>query len=198
MQPPEPEDYDYFEEENMDHFMEDEEALEALREAEQEQFANANSPAKKRMKFDSVIPPVANEGKISTLEDITNREELDDRTLETTKASYRIPCLGERKVYRRIPMDGDYQTLTHSDGERFYLRIKNDESQESDPMAVLKKSKNFTGLLNYKDLLEAAVTEQIRLQEAENSTEPMEASEADSGLESEPVSSADETEEGNR
>ena len=42
MQPPEPEDYDYFEEENMDHFMEDEEALEALREAEQEQLVNSN------------------------------------------------------------------------------------------------------------------------------------------------------------
>ena len=42
------EDYDYYEEENFDHFMEDEEALEALREVEQ-----TKSPAKKRMKLES-------------------------------------------------------------------------------------------------------------------------------------------------
>jgi len=33
----------------------------------------------------------------------------------------RIPRMGERKVYRRIP-DGEFQAVTSSDGSRFYLR----------------------------------------------------------------------------
>ena len=158
------EDYDYYEEENFDHFMEDEEALEALREVEQ-----TKSPAKKRMKLESNnLPPpvVVNEQTTKTLEDITNRGE---------DLSYRIPCLGERKVYRRVPLDGDYQTLTHSDGDRFYLRFKsqdNDEGFSKDPMEALKSSKSFSGLLNYKNLLEAAVTEQIRMQEVASEENP--------------------------
>jgi len=40
----------------------------------------------------------------------------------------RIPRLGERKVYRKIP-DGEFQAVTSSDGSRFYLR-KVEESKK--------------------------------------------------------------------
>ena len=35
---------------------------------------------------------------------------------------YRVPLMGERKVYRRIPLDSDYVSVTMETGERFYLR----------------------------------------------------------------------------
>jgi len=37
--------------------------------------------------------------------------------------AYVAPRMGDRKVYRRIP-DSDYQSVTMSSGERFYLRIR--------------------------------------------------------------------------
>ena len=60
-------------EENMDDFMEDEEALEAMRELETEH--EHKSPLKKRMKFESAIPPLpvpVPERIHKTLDDITN------------------------------------------------------------------------------------------------------------------------------
>ena len=35
---------------------------------------------------------------------------------------YRVPLMGERKVYRRIPLDSDFVSVTMETGERFYLR----------------------------------------------------------------------------
>ena len=39
---------------------------------------------------------------------------------------YRIPQIGERKVYRKRPQDGEYQGVTMANGDRFYLRFKGD------------------------------------------------------------------------
>ena len=36
--------------------------------------------------------------------------------------SYRVPQVGERKFYRRIPKGTDFQAVTMSDGQRFYMR----------------------------------------------------------------------------
>ena len=71
-------------EENMDDFMEDEEALEAMRDLEKEQ--EHNSPLKKKMKFESNVdslPVPAPERTHKTLDDITN--------LDAPISDYRYP-----------------------------------------------------------------------------------------------------------
>eukprot|EP00092_Neocalanus_flemingeri_P030900 GFUD01033557.1.p1 GENE.GFUD01033557.1~~GFUD01033557.1.p1 ORF type:complete len:883 (+),score=321.60 GFUD01033557.1:37-2685(+) len=41
---------------------------------------------------------------------------------ENCGARVRVPRIGERKVYRRVP-DGEFQAVTSQDGSRFYLRM---------------------------------------------------------------------------
>lgn len=55
--------------------------------------------------------------------------ERDDEVVQP----YRIPRIGERKIYRRLPQDCDFQAVTMPDGQRFYLRAKADEGGEPRP-----------------------------------------------------------------
>jgi len=93
-----------------------------------------------------------------------------------------------------MPMEGQCQSFTMSDGERFYVKLKDDESEAIDIEKISKPSK-FLGLCgdSYSSLLEQAVQEQLRLQESSivlptSGTSTTSAS-GDSGIES---SSSDE------
>ncbi len=166
-----PDDFDHEFEENMDHFMEedDEEALEALREAESEATKTTKSPEKKRPKLDLPVT------KIKPLEDITNEPE----TPEVTESLYRAPKVGERKVYRRIPLEGSYQSFTLSDGERFYVKLREEGEASEDSMVKRVKAGGLCGE-SYSALLEQAIQEQLRLQDSRLPT----ADEEDSGIDS--------------
>ena len=83
----------------------------------------SKSPERKRLKRSSESR--------SPLQDATVRtENCTDAVEELTKpAPYRIPQIGDRKIYRRRPTGTDYQSLTLSDGTRFYLRFKDDPEE---------------------------------------------------------------------
>ena len=53
----------------------------------------------------------ANEGNHRTNNDI-----------DLSLSNYRIPQMGERKFYKRIPKGTDFQAVTMPDGQRFYMR----------------------------------------------------------------------------
>ena len=80
---------------------------------------------------------------------------------------YKVPRLGERKVYRRMPLEGDCQSFTMNDGERFYVKLVDNESEKLD-VEKLSKPSRFLGLCgeSYSSLLEQAIQEQLRLQES--------------------------------
>ena len=94
------------------------------------------------------------------------------------------PQLGQRKIYRRVPLDGDYQTLTMNDGERFYIKMKENLIQEDDDSSKVEKS-TYTGLCGqpYSVLLERAIQEQLRIQESAKTSRDI-VTESDSGIES--------------
>lgn len=168
-----------------DDFMDDEEALEALRDVEsaapppaKAKAVEQRSPAKKRARLSSEAEKMN-----VALEDITNLSVPSSAAsinLVTEKA-YRAPRLGERKVYRRIPLEGNYQSFTMSDGERFYVKVKSDEDEET--MSSLPKTTGG-GLCgeSYSSLLEEAIQEQMRMQQAASTLEVVSA--GDSGIES--------------
>lgn len=54
------------------------------------------------------------------LSDIGNVSSTFSQVSQTPR--YRVPRMGERKVYKRIPLDSDYVFVTVDSGERFYLR----------------------------------------------------------------------------
>ena len=57
------------------------------------------------------------------LADVSNVSSTFSQMSQLTAASrYRVPLMGERKVYKRIPLDSDYVSVTVDVGERFYLR----------------------------------------------------------------------------
>ena len=173
MMPPE-EDMEFLEEDNM---FEDEEALEVLREMESgtspKRAPIIKSPACKKPRLESVSPSI----KRNILNDLTNLMEED----ETDAEVYQIPRMGERKIYRRIPVDGDYQSLTMSDGERFYVRLNNENDDENQVSNV--KTSSYAGLcgLPYTALLEQAIQEQLRIKE---NTSMKKVKDDDSGIDS--------------
>ena len=181
-----PEEYGFdFQEDNYDQFMEDEEALEALREAENDQHKVQKSPEKKKPRLDQNSPiKLDSPVKFTSqpLGDITNHSLIDEEPMEV---AYRIPRIGERKVYRRMPLEGDYQTFTVSDGERFFVKLKEDEP-DFDFKSFKNSSANFSGLCgeSYASLLEQAIQEQLRLQEQTQNRPNAEHLSEDSGVES--------------
>lgn len=76
-----------------------------------------------------------------TLEEITNSVRARVDHAKEKESTYKVPKLGERKVYRRIPMEGECQSFTMSDGERFYVKLKDDESEAIDIEKISKPSK---------------------------------------------------------
>ena len=42
--------------------------------------------------------------------------------IDLSMSNYRIPQMGERKFYKRIPKGTDFQAVTMPDGQRFYMR----------------------------------------------------------------------------
>ena len=57
------------------------------------------------------------------LADVSNVSSTYSQMSQLQAASrYRVPRMGERKVYKRIPLDSDYVSVTVDSGERFYLR----------------------------------------------------------------------------
>lgn len=154
MHPPEEYDFEYPEE---DDFMEDDEALEVLREMENQKA----EPVPKKPRIESAPSPVK-----KILEDVTNVAEPIQRA-ELEVPVYKIPRLGERKVYRRVPLHGEYQTFTMNDGERFYVKVKEDVDDDSSKIAD-KKHATYSGLLGqpYEALLEQAIQEQMRIEQS--------------------------------
>jgi hypothetical protein len=84
--------------------------------------------------------------------------------------TYRIPRMGERKIYRRIPVEGDYQSLTMADGERYYIRMRPAEDEEQ-PSLKAKKVDSL-GLCGqpYNVMLEQAIQEQLRTKDSRSTT----------------------------
>ena len=76
-----------------------------------------------------------------TLEEITNSVRARVDHAKEKESTYKVPKLGERKVYRRMPMEGQCQSFTMSDGERFYVKLKDDESEAIDTAKISKPSK---------------------------------------------------------
>ena len=150
--------------------MEDEEALEALREMESIHPKEKSPPKSAGRSPEKKRPRLSTPPKMVALEDITNLEmnETEESPMETT--SFHIPRLGERKIYRRIPLEGDYQSFTMSDGERFYVKLR-DSSEE----LGVSRPKLVTGLCgeSYSSLLEQAIQEQLRIQAANSIVETL-------------------------
>ena len=58
---------------------------------------------------------------ISNVEDdVGNLRTNND--IDLSMSNYRIPRMGERKFYKRIPKGTDFQAVTMPDGQRFYMR----------------------------------------------------------------------------
>ena len=79
-----------------------------------------------------------------------------------SRASYRVPQIGERKFYRRIPKGTDFQSVTMSDGERFYMRLLDEEDYSTQTQSTLN---NISGLceLPYRVLRQKALDVQLKL-----------------------------------
>ena len=169
---------DFLEENDM---FEDEEALEVLREMESNtQKPDVQSPVRKKPRLEIVSPSV----KKNILSDLTNIiEDASDEDDAMETDAYKIPRIGQRKIYKRIPVDGDYQTLTMADGERFYVRLNDENENDKDEEICIEKQSNYTGLCGqpYSELLEQAIEEQLRIQE---NTSVRKTNEDDSGIDS--------------
>jgi hypothetical protein len=76
-----------------------------------------------------------------TLEEITNSVGARVDHAKEKESTYKVPKLGERKVYRKMPIEGECQSFTMSDGERFYVKLKDDESEAIDIERISKPSK---------------------------------------------------------
>lgn len=175
MMPPEEYDFDYPEE---DDFMEDDEALEVLRELENQKEVVPPEPVSKKPRL-ATPPPLSSPAK-KILEDVTN---FTDAVKQDEAAVYKIPRLGDRKVYRKVPLQGEYQTFTMNDGERFYVKVSNEDDNDDDGITVDRKRATYSGLLGqpYELLLEQAIQEQMRIEQS--SLASLVANE-DSGIES--------------
>ena len=110
------------------------------------------SPERKRPKLDDNV----------VLADISN---MSQDVTEPTTAVYRVPQLGERKVYRRRPTSGtDYQTVTTARGDRYYLRFSKDEAGEggSEEEGLVRSSGGLCGR-SYGDIYREALMEQSKI-----------------------------------
>ena len=58
---------------------------------------------------------------ISNIEDTAERSNSNN-DIDLSSPSYKIPKIGERKFYKRIPKGTDFQAVTMPDGQRFYMR----------------------------------------------------------------------------
>ena len=95
------------------------------------------SPEKKRPRLES--PPTSIQR--LTLEEITNSIRSRVEPFQDLENSYKIPRLGERKVYRKMPLGGDWQSFTMNDGERFYVKLLDNESEKIDTERISKPSR---------------------------------------------------------
>ena len=84
-----------------------------------------------------------------------------------SSASYRVPQIGERKFYRRIPKGTDFQAVTMSDGERFYMRLLDEEDYSTQTQST---PNNLSGLcgLPYRVLRQKALDVQLKLNPESN------------------------------
>eukprot|EP00088_Acartia_fossae_P024597 TRINITY_DN2552_c0_g1_i1.p1 TRINITY_DN2552_c0_g1~~TRINITY_DN2552_c0_g1_i1.p1 ORF type:complete len:946 (-),score=309.66 TRINITY_DN2552_c0_g1_i1:176-3013(-) len=76
---------------------------------------NTATPSAKRLRVDGD----ADAGNV--LADIGNMSTMSDFS---SQPRYRVPLMGERKIYRRVPLDSDSIAVTPQSGKRFYLRMK--------------------------------------------------------------------------
>ena len=95
------------------------------------------SPEKKRPRLES--PPITEQR--PTLEEITNSIRSRIEPVQDLDNSYKVPRLGERKVYRRMPIEGDCQSFTMNDGERFYVKLLDKEVENIDTAKMSKPSR---------------------------------------------------------
>ena len=72
------------------------------------------SPNKRRPPFKEISNQNSHEG---------DQMVSNDGDTTSCNTSYRIPQMGERKFYRRIPRGTDFQSITMEDGEKFYIRL---------------------------------------------------------------------------
>ena len=84
-----------------------------------------------------------------------------------SSANYRVPQIGERKFYRRIPKGTDFQAVTMSDGERFYMRLLDEEDYSTQTQST---QNNLSGLcgLPYRVLRQKALDVQLKLNPESN------------------------------
>jgi len=101
---------------------------------------------------------------------------------QNTETRYRVPRLGERKIYRRMP-DSDFIPFTVSSGERYYLRLRKIEEL---PLKSEEQSLQPVGLcgvpfhqLQEQALQETEAASLSRSKEKYSATEDL-----DSGIES--------------
>jgi len=94
-------------------------------------------------------------------------------------ARVRVPRMGERKVYRRVP-DGEFQAVTAEDGSRFYLRMRGESKKVVgvDKSGQVMRPVGLCGM-PFHHLTELAQGETNRL-----ATAAMTREEHDSGVES--------------
>ena len=142
------------------------------------------SPQAKRPRLNDDFP---------ALDDVTNVFESVDTVSSQFRPSqtpsFRLPRVGERKVYKRIPLDCDYQSVTMMDGERFYMRMKSERDQQlkEEDVTLRRGDTRRLGLCGqpFSTLLEQAIEEQCRIQQqmatAIETVQPME---IDSGFSS--------------
>jgi len=101
------------------------------------------------------------------------------RDEEESGSRYRVPQIGERKIYRRRPQDlGSlgYQTVTTSGGERFYLRMRRDLDDEEDNASETDKEKRAANKVHglcsapYVTMYQEALREQAKIERAAAAT----------------------------
>jgi len=87
----------------------------------------------------------------------------------------RLPRLGERKVYRKLP-DGDFQAVTSSDGTRLYLRMVDSNNETKIGVDKTGSERSPVGLCGvpFHKLTQEAVVETNRLHTAAMMRETLE------------------------
>jgi len=108
-----------------------------------------------------------------------NTDSVLSEIKENGASRIKVPKMGERKVYRRIP-DGDFQSISLNDGSRYYVR----KTENLNPKIGVDKSGTSMGTVGLCGIPFNQLTELAQLEMNRLATSALSREKYDSGIES--------------